>query len=219
MVDSTAPVLIFSPADSSTKVAADTNITLNFDEEIRLIINDADINNTNVDELITLKTTDSSGADIDFDATIDSDNQIITIDLVSDLSSNQIVYVAIGAKVEDSYNNAITEASATFTTGDSLPPTVVIEAVIKASIATDSDITFTFSEKIRLVLNNGEVENSDATSLLTLKDTDANGADIPFSATINSAKTVITINPTSNFSSQQIVYAEVPGNTFEDILG
>jgi methionine-rich copper-binding protein CopC len=216
VVDSTAPVLIFSPADSSTKVAADTNITLNFDEEIRLIINDADINNTNVDELITLKTTDSSGADIDFDATIDSDNQIITIDLVSDLSSNQIVYVAIGAKVEDSYNNAITEASATFTTGDSLPPTVVIEAVIKASIATDSDITFTFSEKIRLVLNNGEVENSDATSLLTLKDTDANGADIPFSATINSAKTVITINPTSNFSSQQIVYAEVPGNTFED---
>ena len=52
--------------------------------------------------------------------------------------------------------------------------------------------------------------------MITLKDTGANGADIPFSATINAAKTIITINPTSNFSSQQIVYAEVPGNTFED---
>ena len=214
VVDSTAPVLTFSPADASTMVAEDTDIILTFDEEIRLI-NDSALNNTNVDSLITLKDTNGSGVDIAFDATIDSDNKVITIDLVSDLSSNQIVYVKIGATVEDSYNNAITEASATFTTGDSLPPTVVIEAVIKASIATDSDITFTFSEKIRLV-NDSEVDNSNVGSLITLKDTDANGSDIPFSATINSAKTIITINPTSNFLSHQVVYASVPANTFED---
>ena len=214
VVDSTAPVLTFSPANSSTMVAEDADITLTFNEEIRLI-NDSALNNTNVDSLITLKETDANGNDIAFDATIDSDNKVITVDLVSDLSSNQIVYVAIGATVEDSYNNAITADSATFTTGDSLPPTVEIEAVITASIATDSDITFTFSEKIRLV-NNDEVDDSNVGSLINLKDTDANGSDIPFSATINSAKTVITINPTSNFSSQQVVYASVPGNTFED---
>ena len=214
VVDSTAPVLTFSPANSSTMVAEDADITLTFNEEIRLI-NDSALNNTNVDGLITLKETDANGNDIAFDATIDSDNKVITVDLVSDLSSNQIVYVAIGATVEDSYNNAITADSATFTTGDSLPPTVEIEAVITASIATDSDITFTFSEKIRLV-NDNEADNTNVGSLITLKDTGANGADIPFSATINAAKTIITINPTSNFSSQQIVYAEVPGNTFED---
>ena len=214
VVDSTAPVLTFSPANSSTMVAEDADITLTFNEEIRLI-NDSALNNTNVDSLITLKETDANGNDIAFDATIDSDNKVITVDLVSDLSSNQIVYVAIGATVEDSYNNAITADSATFTTGDSLPPTVEIEAVITASIATDSDITFTFSEKIRLV-NDNEADNTNVGSLITLKDTGANGADIPFSATINAAKTIITINPTSNFSSQQIVYAEVPGNTFED---
>ena len=113
----------------------------NFDEEIRLIDNSA-LNNTNVDSLITLKENDVKGDDIPFDATIDADNQVITLDLVNNLSSNQIVYVAIGASVEDSYNNAISAASATFTTGDTLPPTVEIEAVITASIATDSDITF-----------------------------------------------------------------------------
>jgi hypothetical protein len=48
------------------------------------------------------------------------------------LSSDQAVYVAIGETVEDSYNNAISEASAIFTTGDRLPPTVSIQAV-KAS--------------------------------------------------------------------------------------
>ena len=213
VVDSTAPVLTFSPADSSTMVAEDTDITLTFDEEIRLI-NDSALNNTNVDSLITLKETDANGNDIAFDATIDSDNKVITIDLVSDLSSNQIVYVVIGATVEDSYNNAITAASATFTTGDSLPPTVVIEAVITASIATDSDITFTFSEAVRN-LDDSALTNSNVGSLITLKDTDANGADLAFSATINSAKTVVTIDPTSNFSSQQVVYAAI-GATVED---
>jgi len=213
VVDSTAPVLTFSPADTATMVAEDTDIILTFDEEIRLT-NDSALNNTNVDSLITLKDTNGSGVDIAFDATIDSDNKVITIDLVSNLSSNQIVYVAIGATVEDSYNNAITAASATFTTGDSLPPTVKIEAVITASIATDSNITFTFSEAVRN-LDNSALTDSNVGSLITLKDTDANGSDIPFSATINSAKTVITIDPTSNFLSHQVIYAAI-GATVED---
>ena len=44
---------------------------------------------------------DINGNDIAFDATIDSDKKVITIDLVSDLSSNQIVFVKIDAEVED----------------------------------------------------------------------------------------------------------------------
>jgi outer membrane autotransporter protein len=133
--------------------------------------------------------------------------------LVSNLSSNQIVYVAIGATVEDSYNNAITAASATFTTGDSLPPTVQIDAVITASIATNSDITFTFSEAVRN-LDNSALTNSNVGSLITLKDKNTDIA-LAFSATINSAKTIITIDPTSNFTSQQVVYAAI-GATVED---
>jgi len=213
VVDSTAPVLTFSPADSSTMVDEDTDIILTFDEEIRLI-NDSAINNTNVDSLITLKDTNSSGSDIPFNATIDSDNKVITIDLVSDLTSEQIVYVAIGTTVEDSYNNAITAAEAIFTTGDSLPPTVKIDAVITASIATDSNITFTFSEAVRN-LDDTELTDLNVGSLIILKNTDANGSNILFSATINTAKTVITIDPTSNFTSHQVVYAAI-GETVED---
>ena len=59
VVDSTPPVLTFSPADGSTMVAEDTDITLTFDEEVRLINNTA-LNNTNVDSLITLKERDKN---------------------------------------------------------------------------------------------------------------------------------------------------------------
>ena len=213
VVDSTPPVVTFSPANLSTMVAQNTDIILTFDEEIRLV-NDSALNNTNIDSLITLKENDATGNDIAFNATIDAENKIITIDLANDLNSNQIVYVAIGASVEDTYDNIITQASAIFTTGDSLPPTVSIDAVITASIATNSDITFTFSEPVRN-LDNTALTNSNVSSLITLKDTDNTGFDIPFTATINSAKTIITIDPTSNFSSQQIVYAAI-GASVED---
>ena len=213
VTDSTAPVVTFDPADGSTLVALDTDITITFNEEVRLVDNSA-INNTNVDSLITLKDANSNGADIAFDATINSDKTIITIDLVSDITSEQTVYVAIGATVEDSYGNAITATSATFTAADKLPPTVEIEAVITASIAVNSDITFTFSEAVRN-LDDSALTDSNVGSLMTLKDTDANGTDIPFVATINSAKTIITINPVSNFTSAQKIYAAI-GATVED---
>ena len=213
VTDSTAPVVTFDPANGSTLVALDTDVIITFNEEVRLLDNSA-INNTNVDSLITLKDSNSTGADIAFDATINSDKTIITIDLVSDITSEQTVYVAVGATVEDSYGNAITATSSTFTAADKLPPSVEIEAVITASIAHNSDITFTFSEAIRN-LNNTALTNSNVGSLMTLKDTDENGADIPFVATINSAKTIITIDPVSNFTSAQKIYAAI-GATVED---
>tara|TARA_B100000767_G_C19761509_1_gene535356 strand:+ start:1173 stop:2759 length:1587 start_codon:yes stop_codon:yes gene_type:complete len=86
------------------------------------------------------------------------------------------------------------------------------EAVAVESIATDSNITFTFSEAIRN-LDDSEITNSNVGSLITLKNTD--GSDIAFSATINPAKKVITIDPTSNLSSHQIIYAAI-GATVED---
>ena len=214
VTDTEPPTVSMNPAHGSTKVPLDTDVTIIFDEEIRLI-NNSEINNTNVDALLTVKDTNSSGDDLAFDAVINSNKTKITIDLVNDLSSEQTVYVAIGPTVEDSYDNALNAIHyGIFTTADKLPPTVDIEAVITASIATNSDITFTFSEAVRN-LDDSALTNSNVGSLMTLKDTDANGADIPFVATINSAKTIITIDPVSNFTSKQKIYAAI-GATVED---
>lgn len=82
------------------------------------------------------------------------------------------------------------------------------------NIATNSDITFSFSEAVRLI-DNTILTNENVGSLITLKNTDASGTNLSFTATVNSAKTIITINPTNNFASGQIIYAYI-GATVED---
>jgi hypothetical protein len=115
--DGTAPTIVFSPANSSVGVALNTNITLTFNEPIRNIDNSA-LTDDNVDALIRLKTPIHSGADIGFDATIDLTKKVITVNPTTDFSYSQTVYVGIGESVEDSVNNVIISAAASFTTTD-----------------------------------------------------------------------------------------------------
>ena len=104
--------MTFSPADGATGVPISSNITITFDEAVRKT-DDMPLTNSNVDSLITLK--DATGADIAFDATIDANKKVITIDPTYYLTYSQTVYVAISASVEDSSGNPITASSATFT--------------------------------------------------------------------------------------------------------
>lgn len=82
------------------------------------------------------------------------------------------------------------------------------------SIATNSDITFSFTEAVRLI-DNTALDDTNVDSVITLKNNDADGTNLSFTATINSAKTIITINPTNNFTSGQIIYAYI-GADVED---
>ena len=106
VADTAGPTETWSPANSATEIAIDSNITLTFNEAVRNI-DDTVLTDSNVDSLITLKTTNSSGSDIAFDATIDSDKKIITINPGSDFSSEQVIYVAIGSTVEENSKTAI----------------------------------------------------------------------------------------------------------------
>lgn len=111
-VDTAAPTATFSPLNGATDVAVDANITITFNEAIRLV-NDSALTDSNVDALITLKDTNSSGSNIAFDATISGN--VITVNPSSDFSVSQQVYVAIGTTVEDVSDNAYAGGSATFT--------------------------------------------------------------------------------------------------------
>jgi hypothetical protein len=73
------------------------------------------LTDTNVDGLITLKDTNAAGVDIPFDATIDGSRQVITINPASDFTTEQVVYVAIGATVEDDSDNVIYASNSAFT--------------------------------------------------------------------------------------------------------
>jgi hypothetical protein len=125
-VDTLAPTLTFT-FDNSTHSNISLNnatgvgrrdggtITITFSEAVRLLNND-DLTNSNIDSLITLKEINASGTNIAFGATINVGNTIITIDPTPRLESEENVYVAIDATVEDFADNALTATTATFTT-------------------------------------------------------------------------------------------------------
>jgi hypothetical protein len=115
VIDTTAPSVTFSPTDNATGVEISVNITISFNEAVRNI-DDSVLTNSDLGSLITVKLNSASGDNVTFDATVNSDKTVITIDPTSNLFYSQTVYVAIGATLEDSADNVITAANASFTT-------------------------------------------------------------------------------------------------------
>ncbi len=70
-----------------------------------------------------------------------------------------------------------------------------------------TNITLTFDEAIRKDNQNADFANADLAAILTLKVGSSSGDDIQYSATINSAKTNITINPSSNLADGDVYVA------------
>ena len=196
------------PADSSINVLASSNITIGFNTAIRNL-NDTEITNDNIHSLITLKDTDTNGTDIPFTISINTAKKVITINPISDLSSGQNIYVAIGATVEDAFDNSTTAASSSFTIIDNAVPIFTFNpADLDTNVVVSSNIIITFNELIRNI-NNSTLTDSNVDSLITLKDEDSSGSNITFNATIDEDKKIITINPTNNFNSEQVIYLAI----------
>ena len=196
------------PVDSSINVLASSNITIGFNTAIRNL-NDTEITNDNIHSLITLKDTDTNGTDIPFTISINTAKKVITINPISDLSSGQNIYVAIGATVEDAFDNPTTAASSSFTIIDNAVPIFTFNpADLDTNVIVSSNIIITFNELIRNI-NNSTLTDSNVDSLITLKDEDSSGSNITFDATIDEDKKIITINPTNNFNSEQVIYLAI----------
>jgi len=99
-------------------------------------------------------------------------------------------------------------------TDNSAPTVTFSPANSTVGIAVNDNITITFSEAVRsiddTILTNSNIDNH-----ITLKLNNVSGSNISFDATINTAKTVITINPTSDLFYSQTVYLAI-GSTMED---
>lgn len=114
--DEAVPVATFAPLNGSTTHPIADDITITYDEAIRNT-DASEITDANVDSLITLKLTNSGGADVGFDATINAGKTIITINPTSDLTAEQLYYVAV-ASVEDAAGNENSASNITFTAAD-----------------------------------------------------------------------------------------------------
>jgi hypothetical protein len=76
------------------------------------------------------------------------------------------------------------------------------------NVAINTNIVLTFDEAIRNI-DDSEITNANVASLLTLKETDATGVDVPFTATIDADKKIITATPTANLKNSQVYFAAI----------
>ena len=87
---------------------------------------------------------------------------------------------------------------------DLVPPFVIYTPADGITgILVDVEIELSFSQAVRLI---DDSPITDPASLITLKETDANGADVSFSAIINDENNLITITPDDNLAYEQDYY-------------
>ncbi len=215
VVDTTAPTVTFSPTNGATDVSNDANITLTFNETIRYL-NDSTIKDNNIENnnIITLKDTNASGADIAFDATISGN--VITINPDNNFSSEQVVYVAI-SNVEDSSDNAISAASVTFTAGNSPYYTSSYPKASQKNIGIDANIVLDF-DRVVFASTTSAGGRSDrlvsiynVTTGLTVFSEDSNNLAISGSGTKQ-----ITINPPNDLEERETYYVIIGNDAFYD---
>ena len=205
-IDNTAPVFsTLSPADNATAVAESTNLEITFSEVVNL--------------------SDAGGsldiyADGIFSQAVDLANasglgsETLIINPTNDLPDGAEIYILIDSgALEDGAGNPFAgitdETTWSFSTTDTTAPTVSISPDDGASdVSVGTEVTITFSEAIRNI-DDSDIDNTNVGSLLTFKETDASGADVAFSAEINSAKTIITLNPSSTLTESQTYYVAV----------
>jgi hypothetical protein len=189
--DGTAPVATIPLADKKN-VPRDTVIYINFSEQVRNPDN-SEFTYLNVDPIVVLKKDNANGENVSFDAVINTDRNMITITPDSQLAHTQTYYVAITNGFEDYSDNNGTATSAIFTTTDLTGPTVTIIPANDAKyILPTAPVYIQFDEPVRNP-DNSELSNSNLASHVTLRTGNENGNDVPFTATINAEKTIITI--------------------------
>ena len=220
--DTTAPTVTIAPADGATVTDASTDVVLTFSEAVYQDVADTVFDATTLAGIVTLKVTDANGSAIAYSASINADNTSVTIDPDGDLADG-VVYAAVTDGYYDAADNQGSAATASFTVAvppptppaDTTAPTVTI-APADASTITDNtqDITLTFSEAIKEDAKGADFADADLSGILTLKSTDASGTDIAYSATINSAGTTITIDPTDALADG-VVYAAITDGYYD----
>ncbi len=210
VIDGVAPTTTFNPTNTSTTHDTTNDITITFDEAIRNTDN-SEITNSNVASLITLKKTNSGGANVGFNATIDVNKKVITINPISNLTEAQIYYLSY-ADVEDSAENIRSTESIIFTVAPDIAiptPTIFTPTDDSSTTLADSDLTVVFNETIQK-----------GTGTIVIKydsnDTVFETFDIATSDRITVSGSALRIDPTNTLNFNTKFYVEIANTAIED---
>ncbi len=217
--DTTAPMLVSSsPADDATAVAAGANIVLTFDSAIVLgsgnitLVNDDD----NSDNRVINVVTDNGQLSINTAGTM------LTINPTENLVQGNTYHLEIAATaITDVAGNAyagISDADAlNFATADTTAPTLSSSTPADGAdaVAAGANLVLTFDSAIVLGSGNITLVNDDDTSDNRVINVVTDNGQL----SINTAGTMLTINPTENLVQGNTYHLEIAATAITDVAG
>lgn len=208
--------ITFSPKHGATNVKRDTKITITFDSAMEMYDGDS-ISNSDIDDFVELRKSSASGSRVAYSASINSAKKVITITPDSALAKDTRYYVIIDKNsIRDDDGKGNAAQSVYFATGDDYG-SVTAEfspADGATAVPVSTNITITLSETVVRYSNGATISSSDSylKDCIVFRETNSSGKTVSYSASINSTKKVITIDPSSNLTLNQKYYVAVVGN-------
>ncbi len=208
-----------NPSKGATDISVSDTITLSFASAVTKY-NGKSVSDSDLTSMIELRKKSSSGTKIVFSASINSSKKKITITPDSDLDYNTKYYVIIKANTFKNSDGQGNEAFSTyFTTASENSGSITISPKNKATdIAVSSNITITFPEAMRM-RDDSAIKSSNISKFIELRKGSSSGSKVSYSASINSSKKVITIDPSSNLDYGTKYYVIIDKNSIENSSG
>jgi hypothetical protein len=154
---------------------------------------------------------DASGTSVNLSA-----NEPLHLQFTQDMSATNVEQMSdlmVAIFVQDNSTKEIYQSNYSVETGSMFTMT---PANGSAGILVDAPMKIQFSQPIRLV-GGQAITNTNAATLITLKENGPLGPDAGFTTTVNPTKTLITVNPSPNLKYNQLYYLKV--DTAENMSG
>lgn len=213
-----------TPAIGATKVATSAVVNISFEDAI-VPTNGQTLTTSWVRSNVVLRENTATGATVDYSASISSNGKILTIDPVAALKTGTEYLLTVNANAFKGKTNGKANAAIAilFTTdGKSTSSSSSSSSIITDEMEpefypgdeTDNfpvygNLTLTFEDKVYDEDGKNLTSSYLKNKVIELHKGSENGTDVAFSASINSAKKVITINPSSNLTKNTTYYLVV----------
>ena len=201
-----------TPAHQATGIAINTNIVLNFSENV-------DVESGNITIKKTSDDTSVETIDVTGNTVTGSGSTQITINPSSNLDEITSYYLIIDATAFDdasgnSFGGISSKTAYNFTTVDNTNPTLSSSAPADnaTSVGRKADIFLTFSEAV-------DVESGNITIKKTSDDDTFETIDVTGNKVTGSGSTIIKINPSNTFASGTEYYILIDATAFDDAAG
>ena len=208
--DVVGPTFTYTPAEGSSNVKIDANIVLTFNELIfpKAPFTTADafvvkVNGTSVAYATGVSTNDNKFTTYTIDPADFPSSAVVTVEIKPNSLTD------IGGNVVDPQGQGIN-----FVVVDKAAPVLSSwSAVTKPS----DNIVIKFNEAIYFA-GGGDITNANLYTILTVKETDSNGSNVAYTATINDNKKEISIVPTTPWVSEKSYYVSI-SSALQDAAG